>query len=158
MSRAADGWMNTGAPIADVRSWLDNTVLPPELRRTYEAEYERVTGEITARVLEQNARDAVQWRDDYDSLTAALDALTDEYETAELRAREGYLSADAFDAELVRLDARRAVLEKRSNEPERVADRIERIAEAPLDEMDSLYRRYPALPRPSFSFVPTRGL
>jgi hypothetical protein len=146
--------MPTGRPIADVRSWLGNTVLPPELRRVYEAEVEAMEAEITARVLEQNERDMLQWVYDFDALTGELDGLADGYDDVERRAREGRITADEMDAELVRLDARRRVLEAQAAEPERNAERIAQVATDPVATYDALLAKYGALPRPQFSFTP----
>lgn len=155
---AADAWLNTGRPMHEYRAWLDNTEMPPALRKAYESEYAKKEAEITARVLAQNAEDASRWVETFDALTEQLDALSRDYYELRDRAASGRITAAQYDKELVRLDARRQALEARAAEPERDAERIARVAEAPVEVYDDLLAKYPALPRPDFSFTPFRPL
>lgn len=158
MTRPIDSWLMTGRPIADVRAWLDNTLLTPEIRRQYEAAFQRVADEVKARFAEIIARDEDQWLLDFDTYTGELDAVADELDALRERAIDGGISADEYDAELVRLDSARQRLVARAEEPERVSNRIESDTADPLGTYDELLAKFPALPRPDFSFIPIKGL
>lgn len=158
MTRPADAWIQTGRPMHDHRTWIETTDMPPAFRREVEAEYAKKEAEITARLLDQNARDTLGWRDNFDAYTAALDELASAYDELREKSVDGRVSADKYDSELVRLDMRRRTLETRAEEHERDAERIERVAADPIATYDDLLARFPALPRPEFSFVPFRSL
>jgi chromosome segregation ATPase len=150
--------MLTGHPYADARRKYENTVWAPGVQLDIKAELDRKEAEATAQVAETLRADEQAWAQSFDSWSAEADAVADRTEEVALLAREGRLTADELDKELTRLDARRKVLTERAGEHERLADRIEAIKANPLKYLDSVYARYPALPRPDFSFMPTHGL
>jgi DNA repair ATPase RecN len=148
--------MLTGHPFADARRRYENTVWAPGVQRDIEAELVRKEAEATAQVDEMLRADERVWVETFDAWSDEADAVADRIEEVALLAREGRLTADELDKELTRLDARRKVLQARANEHERLVQRIDAIKENKLKYLDSVYARYPALPRPDFSFMPSR--
>jgi hypothetical protein len=148
----------TGHPFADARLKYEHTVWPPGVQRDIKNELERKEAEAQAQVAETVRADEEAWAQGFDAWTAEADAVADRTEEVALLAREGRLTADELDKELTRLDARRRVLMERAAEHERHVERIEAIKADPLKYLDSVYARYPALPRPDFSYMPSHGL
>jgi chromosome segregation ATPase len=148
----------TGHPYADARRKYETSVWPPGVQREIKAELERKEAEAQAQVAETVRADEEAWTQGFDAWTAEADAVADRTEEVALLAREGRLTADELDKELTRLDARRKVLTERAAEHERHVERIEAIKADPLKYLDSVYARYPALPRPEWSFLPSHGL
>jgi chromosome segregation ATPase len=148
----------TGHPFADAERKYDNTLWPPAVQRQIKAELDAKKAEAVARVNEMLQADERGWAEGFDAWSAEADAVADRAEEVALLAREGRLTADELDKELTRLDARRKALIDRAGEHERLADRIEAIKADPLKYLDSLYARYPAMPRPDFSYLPGHGL
>jgi hypothetical protein len=148
----------TGRFFADADWKYENTLWPPAVQREIKAELDAKKAAATQHVLEMVQREKTTFPEELDAVTAGLDKLADEYEDAARRAREGRITADQLDKELLRLDAQRRALESRAEEPDRIAARIARIEADPLGHLDALFARYPALPKPDLSFMPSHGL
>jgi chromosome segregation ATPase len=148
----------TGKPISDVRVWMENANLPPAMRREVEAEFRDTTSKIIARVHERLEHERGAWTETFDALTDEADAVADAYAELRAEAARGDLTADEMDDRMSALERRRRVLEARAHEPEQQADRINKTAEDPLAAYEELLLKYPALPRPSFSFLNVQPL
>lgn len=119
---------------------------------TYRAELEAAEGQAKARG-EVHVTDRINnTREEQHQLTEQICSVRDELEDLARRGNQGELSAQEYGDAMRRLTGRRDRLEKRLSAIEARADRLSEIEGDPAAYIDSLYRKYPALNKPEFSF------
>lgn len=141
-------------PISEARQALEDKL--PKVSdwwaNTYRAELEAAEGQARSRG-EVHVEDRINnTREEQRELTEQICAVRDELEDLAKRGSQGELSAQEYGDAMRRLTSRRDRLEKRLSSIEARAERLSEIEEDPAGYIDSLYKRYPALQRPEFSF------
>lgn len=141
-------------PISEARQTLEDKL--PQVSdywaNQYRQELEAAEGQARSRGEVHVEGRINNTREEQRQLTEEICAVRDELEDLSKRGSAGELSAEEYGDQMRRLTNRRDRLEARLSSIEARAERLSEIEEDPAEYIDGLYKKYPALNRPEFSF------